>query len=410
MGQANAVATMDDMGKIALSLVKSKLFGFDTVEQAMAIMLIAQAEGRSPALAARDYHVIQGRPALKADAMLARFQQAGGVVEWDVYTDEKVSGRFSHPRSSPKPIAIEWTFDMARKIGLANKDNWKKYPRAMMRARVISEGVRTVYPGIAVGVYTIEEVQDFEEKDITPDSRKATAGFLGMQPVKRQEQIIEIATGIKSYMANDQTADAYALWQDSKLDNEETIAMWSLLDSKIRGALGALHTAEQAHQAGTISPAQKKRLEARIHEQGLSRDTVKGYCTTLFQKEHFADLTTEEYRELDEYLDKAGAKEAAAQERDRRTGVEANSQELSAENGSRSGNNAATEQGENPHPDAAAPTLTADQAIANIGKATDADTLSMAADLAREVCKTAPEKAGASAAYRKRLTELRERP
>jgi hypothetical protein len=50
----------------------------------------------------------------------------------------------------------------AKAIGLATKDNWKNYPKAMLRARCISEGIRTVYPGCIVGVYTPEEVQDME--------------------------------------------------------------------------------------------------------------------------------------------------------------------------------------------------------------------------------------------------------
>jgi hypothetical protein len=155
-----ALVPVNDMQTMAKAVAESNLFGIKTPQQAMALMLIAQAEGTHPALAARDYHIIQGRPAIKADAMLARFHAAGGVVEWMDYTDAKVSARFSHPQSSPKPVLIEWTFEQARKIGLVGKDNWKNYPRAMLRARVISEGVRTCYPGIAVGTYTVEEVQD----------------------------------------------------------------------------------------------------------------------------------------------------------------------------------------------------------------------------------------------------------
>jgi hypothetical protein len=33
----------------------------------------------------------------------------------------------------------------------------------MLRARCISEGIRAVYPGCVVGVYTPEEVQDFQQ-------------------------------------------------------------------------------------------------------------------------------------------------------------------------------------------------------------------------------------------------------
>lgn len=160
MSTALATVSVSEMERIAEDVVKSGLFGFKTPAQAMAIMAIAQAEGMHPAAAIRDFHVIQGRPAIKADAMLARFQAAGGVVKWVEYTDTKVAGEFSHPTASPHPVRVEWTIEQAKRIGLAGKDNWKNYPRAMLRARVISEGVRTVYPGIAPGIYSVEEVRD----------------------------------------------------------------------------------------------------------------------------------------------------------------------------------------------------------------------------------------------------------
>jgi hypothetical protein len=150
-----------DMERMAATIAKSKLFGAKTPDEALAIMLLAQAEGMHPAAAARDYHIIQGRPAMKADAMMARYIASGGRVEWHDYTDAKVSATFSHPAGGT--VKIEWSIDMARKIGLAAKDNWKNYPRQMLRARVISEGVRTTNPAVAVGIYTPEEVQDFDQ-------------------------------------------------------------------------------------------------------------------------------------------------------------------------------------------------------------------------------------------------------
>ena len=160
MTTALATVSVTEMERIADEVVKSGLFGFKTAAQAMAIMAIAQADGVHPAVAVLDYHIVQNRPCMKADAMLARFQKAGGVVKWVEYSDAKVAGEFSHPQSSPHPVRIEWTIEQAKRIGLAGKDNWKNYPRAMLRARVISEGVRTVYPGIAPGIYSVEEVRD----------------------------------------------------------------------------------------------------------------------------------------------------------------------------------------------------------------------------------------------------------
>lgn len=169
---STALTPLGDMDRMADAIARSGLFGMKTKDQALALMIVAQAENRHPGSVATEYHIIQNRPALKADAMLARFQQAGGVVEWQEYTDTKVGGLFSHPQSSPKPVLIEWTFAMATKAGLTGKDNWKNYPRAMLRARVVSEGVRTVYPAVCVGVYTPEEVQDFEPAQ-APRGRKA---------------------------------------------------------------------------------------------------------------------------------------------------------------------------------------------------------------------------------------------
>jgi hypothetical protein len=149
-----------DIERMALAVSKSGLFGLKTPEQAMALMLVAQAEGLHPASAARDYHIIQGQPALRSDAMLARFQAAGGSVKWKDYTDDKVCGIFSHP--SGGSIEITWDMARAKQAGLGGKDNWRKFPRQMLAARCISEGVKRVYPGVAVGTYTPEEVQDFE--------------------------------------------------------------------------------------------------------------------------------------------------------------------------------------------------------------------------------------------------------
>lgn len=159
MGNSLAQAIpVGDIERMAVAIAKSGFFGVKTPEQAVALMLVAQAEGLHPAQAARDYVVIQGRPSLRADAMLARFQLAGGKVEWIEHTDTKVAGRFTHPQGGS--VVIDWTLERARNANLTNKETWRAYPRQMLRARVISEGVRAVFPGVVVGTYSVEEVQD----------------------------------------------------------------------------------------------------------------------------------------------------------------------------------------------------------------------------------------------------------
>ena len=152
------------LDRMAEAVANSKLFGVTSKDQALALMLVAQAEGLHPATAARDYHIIQGKPALKADAMLARYLNSGGKVEWHEHTDQKVSATFSHPAGGILPI--EWDMKRAEAAGLSGKEMWKKYPRQMLRARVISEGIRATNPAVAVGMYTPEEVQDIEPKNM----------------------------------------------------------------------------------------------------------------------------------------------------------------------------------------------------------------------------------------------------
>jgi hypothetical protein len=156
----NALVPMVDIQKMAAVAANSRMFGFKNPDEAMAIMLLCQAENMHPAIAMRDYHIINSRPALKSDAMLARFQAQGGKVDWTSYTDEEVTGVFSHPAGGK--VAVTWTWAMAERLQFTKKENWRNYPRAMMRARCISEGIRTVFPGCVAGVYTPEEVQDME--------------------------------------------------------------------------------------------------------------------------------------------------------------------------------------------------------------------------------------------------------
>jgi hypothetical protein len=150
----------NDMAQMAKTITASGLFGFKTESEALALMLVAQAEGSHPVSAAKEYHIISGKPALKADAMLARFQCRGGKVRWIQLSETVAEAEFSH--QSGGTITIKWTIEMAHNAEITKNPTWKKFPRAMLKARVISEGIRTVFPAVITGVYTPEEIQDMD--------------------------------------------------------------------------------------------------------------------------------------------------------------------------------------------------------------------------------------------------------
>ena len=159
------IQPVSDLERMAKAFATSKLFGVQNVDQALALMLVAQAEGRHPATAAQDYSIISGRPSKKADAMLRDFLASGGKVEWHALTDEKADATFSHPAGGA--ARIDWTLERATKAGLGGNAMYKKYPRQMLRSRVVSEGVRTVCPGATSGMYVPEEVQDIVQETVT---------------------------------------------------------------------------------------------------------------------------------------------------------------------------------------------------------------------------------------------------
>ena len=153
--------TTTELTVMAQAISKSQLFGIKTQEQAMALMLVAEAEGRHPATIVQDYDIIQGRPAIKANAALARFQQSGGKIQWHERTDFKASCTFTHPMGGESTIT--WDIDRAKRAELTGKDNWRKFTAQMLSARVVAEGVRAVFPACLNGFYLPEEVQDFKE-------------------------------------------------------------------------------------------------------------------------------------------------------------------------------------------------------------------------------------------------------
>lgn len=152
--------SMADMHEMAAVCAQSKLFGVKTTEQALGLFLLAQAEGIHPMKAAMEYDIIDGKPSLKAKSKLARFIACGGTVKWLRRDDQCVAAEFSHPAGGS--IIVDWDMARAQRAGLAGKPNWRTYPRAMMTARVITEGVDAVMPGVGQGLYIPEEIEDFD--------------------------------------------------------------------------------------------------------------------------------------------------------------------------------------------------------------------------------------------------------
>lgn len=150
--------TMSDMERVALAIAKGGLFGSSDPNAVLTLCMLAQAEGQHPAVVFRDYHIISGKPAKKAEAMHRDFLAAGGKIEWHRCDDECADATFSHPQGGS--MRITWDNARVQQAQLTGNAMHKKYPRQMKRSRVISEGVRSVFPMATSGLYETGEVQD----------------------------------------------------------------------------------------------------------------------------------------------------------------------------------------------------------------------------------------------------------
>lgn len=212
------VVPYQQMERMASAVAKSGLFAVKSPEAAISLMLIAQAEGIHPAQAMMDYDVIQGKPALKASAMLARFQRAGGTVEWLKATDKEVSGKFTHQAGGT--VVVTWDEARVKQAGLDVKDMHKKFPLQMKRARCISEGVRAVCPGVTpLNMYTPEETVDMDVVDVSSQSpleRALTSDCIPVEAAVVEQHLAKIKGAQEVNALKRAFQDAYKLARDQK--------------------------------------------------------------------------------------------------------------------------------------------------------------------------------------------------
>jgi hypothetical protein len=157
--------------------------------------------GLKPLQAMQNLAIINGRPALWGDALIALVRSSGAceyIVETQTATEATCKVK---RRGEPEQ---ERTFSMAdaKAAGLAGKQGpWSQYPKRMMQMRARAFALRDVFPDVLRGLPVAEEVMDMPRdmgqvetvKPETPDALRKQAEAAAEQGVAAYQKFWKAA-------------------------------------------------------------------------------------------------------------------------------------------------------------------------------------------------------------------------
>lgn len=156
--------TVDEVRTLAKMFAQSALLPAELrgKEADVFVSIMAGQElGLPPMAALRGVHVVKGKPVLSADTMVGIVLGSGLAEYFSCIEENARSVTYETKRKgSPEPQVCTWTMDDAQNAGLGG-DNWKKYPRSMLKARCKAMLARDVYPDVLAGCYDTEEALAF---------------------------------------------------------------------------------------------------------------------------------------------------------------------------------------------------------------------------------------------------------
>lgn len=155
-------------------------------DDVLAAILTGREMGLGPMQSLRDIYVVDGKPSLSANLLLARLREGGVVILESESTNERAWIR-ARRRDTGEIAEVEWTYEEASKITyrkkggatgkLVEKDNWINYRPDMLWARAVGRLSRRLGPDLIGSAmpYTSEEVQDWD--DAPSDSGERATGY-----------------------------------------------------------------------------------------------------------------------------------------------------------------------------------------------------------------------------------------
>lgn len=131
------------------------------------VLLKGQALGLHPTVSIATINVIDGKAEIGASLMVALSLKSGLCEYFDlVSTDERAATYATRRHGGRREISFTYTIEMAERLGIATKDNWRKQPDTMLRRRAQSMLAREVYPDVVMGLYDHDELAEMREREV----------------------------------------------------------------------------------------------------------------------------------------------------------------------------------------------------------------------------------------------------
>ena len=180
--QGFAPATMGEAMEFSKMLAESSMVPRAYQGKPQDIMVCVQwgyELGLAPTQALQNIAVINGKPSVYGDAMMA-LVQASPVCEG---IDEHIENEGTpNPvavciakRKGRNPVIARFSVEDAKRAGLWGKQGpWQAYPKRMLQMRARGFALRDAFPDVLKGLITAEEAADFpeeakpRERDVTP--------------------------------------------------------------------------------------------------------------------------------------------------------------------------------------------------------------------------------------------------